>query len=381
MHLGAHVAYARWPLWTCDGHPGSVQSKGTHSYQITNILPSATALENVRIAAQSRRHSWSMLTHHAGFRDIMDKSEAVVASVGLSGKSDELAVNLSHGEQRNLDFGEKAGLFEYGRPNKIVYDYSADGARRSIEDSLGRLGVGRVNFVWVHDVAQDFHDDEWLSQFETARKGAFRELTRLRDEGVIKGWGLGVNRVEPVELLLGLSEVKPDGTLLAGRYTLLDHEHALQRLMPAAAAKGVDIVIGGPYSSSVLAGGEHFEYADAPPEILAKVEKIKALAERHRVPIKAAALQFSLAHPASAAVIPGASKPDRIKEDPCGTEGDHPGRLLARDAQAGTRRSQRSATHRPLSEENRYGASICAHRRSSLGRRGLAPDRRVRISA
>jgi D-threo-aldose 1-dehydrogenase len=115
--------------------------------------------------------------------------------------------------------------------------------------------------------------------------------------------------------MLGLSEVKPDGTLLAGRYTLLDHERALQRLMPAAQAKGVDIVVGGPYSSGILAGGKHFEYADAPPEILAKVEKIKALAERHKVPIKAAALQFSLAHPASAAIIPGASKPERIQED------------------------------------------------------------------
>jgi D-threo-aldose 1-dehydrogenase len=124
-----------------------------------------------------------------------------------------------------------------------------------------------------------------------------------------------VNRVEPVELLLGLTEVKPDGTLLAGRYTLLDHETALQRLMPAAAAKGVDIVIGGPYSSGILAGGTNFEYQKAPPEIVAKVERIKAVAQRHRVPIKAAALQFSLAHPASAAVIPGASRPERIAED------------------------------------------------------------------
>jgi D-threo-aldose 1-dehydrogenase len=222
---------------------------------------------------------------------------------------------LDEADAGKRDFGEKAGLFEHGRPNKIVYDYSADGARRSIEDSLRRLGVGHIDFVWVHDVAQDFHGDEWLAQFETARKGAFCALTQLRDEGVIKGWGLGVNRVEPVELLLGLAEVKPDGTLLAGRYTLLDHEHALQRLMPAAAAKGVDIVIGGPYSSGVLAGGKHFEYADAPPEILAKVAKIKALTERHKIPIKAAALQFSLAHPASAVVIPGASRPDRIKED------------------------------------------------------------------
>src|SRR5262245_31412241 len=213
------------------------------------------------------------------------------------------------------NFGEKGGLFEFGRPNRIVYDYSSDGALKSIDDSLKRLGVDRLDFVWVHDLAQDFHGDAWIAQFETARTGAFRALNRLRDEGVIVGWGLGVNRIEPVELLLGLSEVKPNGTLLAGRYTLLDHERALQRLMPAAAANGVDIVIGGPYSSGVLAGGANFEYQKASPEIVAKVERIKAVAQRHDVPIKAAALQFSLAHPASVAVIPGASRPERIAED------------------------------------------------------------------
>jgi branched-chain amino acid transport system ATP-binding protein len=86
--------------------PNRVSQKGiARSYQITNILPNATTLENVRIAAQSRRHGWSMLTHHASFRDIMEKSEAVLASVGLSGKSYELAANLSHGEQRNLEIG------------------------------------------------------------------------------------------------------------------------------------------------------------------------------------------------------------------------------------------------------------------------------------
>jgi D-threo-aldose 1-dehydrogenase len=160
--------------------------------------------------------------------------------------------------------------------------------------------------------------------FEAARTGAFPTLSKLRDEGVIKGWGLGVNRVEPVELMLDLSEADPDATLLAGRYTLLDHERALQRLVPAAQKTAVDIVVGGPYSSGVLAGGTHFEYSVAPPEITAKVEKIKALCARHRVPIKAAALQFSLAHPATAAVIPGASKPERIVEDHVGLNAEIP---------------------------------------------------------
>lgn len=213
------------------------------------------------------------------------------------------------------ELGEKGGLFEFGRKNKIVDDYSADATLRSIEDSLKRLDTDRLDIVWVHDIAQDFHGDNWLAQFEIARTGAFRVLTRLREEGVIKAWGVGVNKVEPLELTLDLSEAQPDAFLLAGRYTLLDHERALQRLMPAAASQNVDIVVGGPYSSGILAGGAHFEYQKASPEIIAKVERIKAIAARHGVSVKAAALQFSLANPAVAAVIPGASRPERLAED------------------------------------------------------------------
>ncbi|NOJ58913.1 aldo/keto reductase [Arthrobacter sp. 260] len=213
------------------------------------------------------------------------------------------------------DLGEKGGLFAHGRPNKVVNDYSADATLRSIEDSLKRLQTDRLDIVWVHDIAQDFYGDEWLSVFESARTGAFRTLTRLRDEGVIKGWGVGVNRVEALELTLDLDEPQPDAFLLAGRYTLLDHDRALQRLLPAAVERQVDIVVGGPYSSGILAGGKHFEYQEASAEIIAKVERIKALTAVHGIGIKAAALQFSLAHPATAAVIPGATKPSRIAED------------------------------------------------------------------
>lgn len=213
------------------------------------------------------------------------------------------------------DLGEKGGLFEFGRKNKIVNDYSADATLRSIEQSLNRLKTDRLDIVYIHDIAQDFYGDEWLSQFEIARTGAFRILSQLRDEGVIKSWGLGVNKVEPIEIALELGEHKPDVSLLAGRYTLLDHNRALQRLMPEAAKQNVDIIVGGPYSSGILAGGTHFEYQKASPEIIAKVEKIKSIAQRHGISVKAAALQFSIANPAVASVIPGASKPERIAED------------------------------------------------------------------
>ncbi len=210
---------------------------------------------------------------------------------------------------------DEEGIFTHGRPNAWVYDYSRDGTLKSIADSMSRLGVDRLDFVWVHDIAQDFHGDAWLASFEAARTGAFLALSELREQGVIKAWGLGVNRTEPIELALGLSDSRPDASLLAGRYTLLDHEHALQRLMPAAHDEGVDIVVGGPYSSGILAGGDHFDYQRAPADIVAKVGRIRDLTAKFDIPIKAAALQFSLAHPAVAAVIPGASRPQRIAED------------------------------------------------------------------
>jgi len=213
------------------------------------------------------------------------------------------------------DNGEKGDVFANGRPNKVVNDYSHDATLRSIEDSLKRLQTDRIEIVWVHDLAQDFYGDAWLAKFEEARTGAFRALDRLRDEGTIKAWGLGVNRVEAVELLLDLDGPRPDGSLLAGRYTLLDHDRALERLMPTVAERGLGIVVGGPYSSGALVGGPNFEYAPATPEILTKVAAIKAIADHYGVSMKAAGLQFSLANRAVAAVIPGASRPQRIAED------------------------------------------------------------------
>ncbi|MEA1675951.1 aldo/keto reductase [Nitrospirillum sp. BR 11163] len=213
------------------------------------------------------------------------------------------------------DLGEKGDVFKHGRPNKIVNNYSEEATYRSIEDSLERMRTDHVDIVWVHDIAQDFYGDEWLAMFEQARRGAFRALDRMRDEGVIKAWGLGVNRVEPIELLLDLEGPRPDGFLLAGRYSLLDHDRALQRVMPTVAERGLGIVVGGPYSSGALVGGPNFEYAPATPGILAKVAAIKAIADRHGTSMKAAGLQFALANPAVAAVIPGASRPGRIAED------------------------------------------------------------------
>ncbi len=155
---------------------------------------------------------------------------------------------------------------------------------RSIEDSLKRLNTDHIDIAFVHDIAQDFYGDEWLGKFEEARKGAFRALDRMRDEGVIKAWGIGVNRVEPIEVLLDLAEPRPDVFLLAGRYTLLDHDRALERLVQRVS--GARARHRGRRSLQFGRAGWRAQLricAPTPPS-LAKVAAIKALADRHGIP-------------------------------------------------------------------------------------------------
>lgn len=191
-------------------------------------------------------------------------------------------------------------------------DYTRDGTLRSIEDSLQRLGVPRIDIVYIHDCAPDWLGDEWPAQFEIAMTGAARALTELREQGVIRAWGLGVNMVEPC--LATLKRADPDLFLVAGRYTLLDHA-ALAELLPACEARGVHVVIGGPYNSGLLAGGTTFNYEAAAPEMLARARAVGAVCARHGVDLKAAALQFCAAHPAVGAVIPGPRTPEEVRQN------------------------------------------------------------------
>lgn len=197
----------------------------------------------------------------------------------------------------------------------MIDDYTKDGTLRSIEQSLERLKTDRLDIVYVHDISPDFHGDEWITKFDEARNGAFRVLTQLRDEGVIGSWGLGVNTTVPIELAMELEDAHPDLSLSATQYTLMQHERALERMMPTAQKKGMGIVIGGPYNSGALLGGEHFDYVEATLEIKKHVQQLNEVAQRFNVSLKAAALQFSTAHPAVEAVIPGSTRPERIKED------------------------------------------------------------------
>ena len=202
--------------------------------------------------------------------------------------------------------------FVDGLPFRVEADYSYDATMRSVEDSCQRLGLAQIDIAFVHDLAADHLGDAWEDQFEVARTGAFRALTRLRDEGVIKGWGLGVNLTEPC--VRALEQADPDVFLLAGRYSLLN-QPALDQLFPMCADRGVHVVVGGPYNSGLLAGGRTFEYQEAPPEMIARRDRIAAVCERHGADIRSAALQFCAAHPVVAAIIPGAKRAEKVEDN------------------------------------------------------------------
>ena len=188
-------------------------------------------------------------------------------------------------------------------PFDPVYDYSYDGIMRSFEDSLQRLGLARIDILYVHDIGAYQHGAEaHPALMRTLRDSGYRALESLRGSGAVKAIGIGVNEREV--LLEAMEWGQWDAFLLAGRYTLLE-QAPLDDLLPKCLAAGTSIVVGGPLNSGILAGRDTWNYAPAPPEVVARVKAIAAVCDRHSVPLAAAALQFPLAHPAVAAIIPG----------------------------------------------------------------------------
>jgi D-threo-aldose 1-dehydrogenase len=204
-------------------------------------------------------------------------------------------------------------------PNDVVYDYSASGVRRSIEDSLQRLGIDSIDIAFVHDLSPDnkYLPTPWPEQFEIARKGAFPELTRMREEGLIKGWGIGVNRPEPIMRLLEVAD--PDICLLASQYSLIDHKNALDQVFPAARAKNVSFVIGSSLNAGFISGSPRYNYGkdsyEIPPALLEKRKRLRDVASNHGVDLRTAALQFSAAPDVAAALVVGASSEHQILAD------------------------------------------------------------------
>ncbi len=202
-------------------------------------------------------------------------------------------------------------------PFDIEYDYSYDGIMRSFEDSLQRLGLDRIDILYMHDIGPVTHGDDNDRLFPIAMDGGYRAMDELRRNGLVSAIGLGVNEYEVCERALEHGDW--DCFLLAGRYTLLEQE-SLDTFLPKCMDRNCSIVIGGAYNSGILATGVsgkgpwNYDYGPAPEDIVRKVAAIESLCGKFDIPMAAAALQFPLAHPAVASVIPGIGKVSRIDQ-------------------------------------------------------------------
>lgn len=189
-----------------------------------------------------------------------------------------------------------------------IYDFSYDGVMRSVEFSLERLGVDRLDMLFAHDidVPNQGSRQNVNAKVDQLMAGGYHALERLRIEGTIKGFGAGVNEWEVCEQLLQRGDF--DLFLLAGRYTLLEQE-ALTSFLPMCEARGVGVIMGGAYNSGILAtgpvDGAYYNYEPAGAEVKARVARIEAICTAHGVPLREAAFQFPLLHPATVSVIPG----------------------------------------------------------------------------
>ena len=198
-------------------------------------------------------------------------------------------------------------------PFNVVYDYGYDGIMRSVEDSYQRLGLARIDILYVHDIGVYQHGPELNARYlKQLRDSGYKALEQLRNSGVVSAIGIGVNEKDVLIEALGFGDW--DAFLLAGRYTLLE-QAPLDDLIPMCQSRGTSLVIGGPLNSGILAGRETWNYDTAPPEIVARVGKIGAVCRAHDVPLAAAALQFPLAHPVVAAVIPGPRNAQEFNEN------------------------------------------------------------------
>lgn len=199
------------------------------------------------------------------------------------------------------------------------HDYTSDGVKRSIEESLKRTGLSYIDIIYVHDLSEDQVGDRYPYFLKQAQNGAFKALSELRDEGVIKAWGMGVNKIEPI--LDCLNSADPDICLSATQYSILEHEDAVDRLLPAVRKAGVKLVSGAGFNSGYLAGRERYNYKNQIPKSIAeKYEKLKNIAEKYQVNLIDASIQFVLAAEEFASIIPGASKPEQAIQNAKATQ-------------------------------------------------------------
>lgn len=231
----------------------------------------------------------------AALRDQPRDDFVLSTKVGRLVRDDAAIPSDADVDRQALD-GRDDAFYVRTRPVRLVFDYSADGVRRSLDESLERLGLERIDIALIHDP-----DDHWPAAIDEA----WPALERLRAEGVIRAVGAGMN--QSAMLARFARETDMDVFLLAGRYTLLDQD-ALHELLPLCLERGIAVLVGGVMNSGVLADprpGSRFDYAPASPEILERARRLGEVCARHDVLLRAAAMQFPLAHPAVVSLVAG----------------------------------------------------------------------------
>lgn len=203
-----------------------------------------------------------------------------------------------------------------GLPFAARFDYSGDGALRSLEDSLRRLGRARIDVALIHDIDRRTHGAGFEARYAEAMTGAYPALARLRDAAVVGAIGIGVNEAEVAARFL--AEADLDAVMLAGRYTLLE-QGALDALLPLAEARGAGVLLAGIYNSGILATGARagatYDYRAADPAILDRVARIERVCAAHGTALPDAALAFALAHPAVTVAVLGAVSPAEVRRN------------------------------------------------------------------
>jgi len=208
-----------------------------------------------------------------------------------------------------------SGIFIDVPQVKIEFDYSYDGVMQSIEDSYKRLGMDRIDIVYIHDVDMFTHGSAEASErrIQEVMAGGYKALDELRKAGTVRAIGAGLNNWETCQRLTELGQF--DCFLLAGRYTLLEQE-ALNTFLPICERDGIGIVLGGPYNSGILAtgpiAGATYNYEPASPQVLERVGKIEAVCRGYGVSLADAALRFPFCHPSVVSVIPGGQTVDQV---------------------------------------------------------------------
>lgn len=194
------------------------------------------------------------------------------------------------------------------------HNYTADAVLQSIEDSLHRSGLDYIDIVYVHDLSEDQVGDRYPYFLDQAKKGAFRILSELRSQGVIKAWGMGVNKIDPI--LDCIEAADPDICLSATQYSILEHEEAVDRLLPAVRKAGVKLVSGAGYNSGFIGGKERYNYKEIiPKRMTEKRNRIQEITQKYNIDIIDAAVHFVLASDEFVSIIPGASKPEQVQDN------------------------------------------------------------------